>query len=479
MNVEQLYKDALEHERAGRAADAERLYRQVLAINPEHSGALNGIGVIAMTAGHFKEAAEILKIALRLNPREASYHGNLGMALANLGDYPAAMASYRQALALRPDYPEALNNFAAAHLDLFQFEEAIVLLQKAVKLRANFGEAYNNLGNALREKGRVEQAIEAFRQAAALRPNTPKIIWNLAWALLLTGDFQQGLAAYESRWNIPEIHMHREFKEPLWDGSPLAGKHILLHEEQGLGDTIQFIRYVPLVKARGGDVTVGVQPALRRLLTGQCGIDRILTAGGSIPAFAVHAPFMSLPRLMGTTQYTVPADMPYLRAEPALSAQWKARLANYPGLKVGVVWAGSAHHTRDKTRSIRLEAFAPLAQAKNVTWISLQKGDQATQPRPPGLELLDWTQELDDFADTAGLIDNLDLVIAVDTAVAHLAGAMGKKTWVLIPFAPDWRWMTRRNNTPWYPTMRLFRQPRPGDWKTAIEQIARELQSFK
>jgi len=479
MNVEQFYKEGLEHERAGRAADAERLYRQVLAINPGHTGALNGIGVVAMTNGHFKEAADLLKIAVQINPRDASSHGNLGMAQANLGDYPAAMASYRQALKLKPDYPEAMNNLAAAHLDLFQFEEAIVLLQKAVKLRPNFGEAFNNLGNALREKGRVEQAIDAFRQAAALRPNVPKITWNLAWALLLTGDFQQGLAAYESRWNIPEIHMHREFKEPLWDGSPLVGKHILLHEEQGLGDTLQLIRYVPLVKARGGVVTVGVQPPLRRLLTGQCGIDNILVAGGSVPAFATHAPFMSLPRLLGTTQYTVPAEVPYIRSEAPLSTQWKARLAQYAGLKVGLVWAGSPHHTRDKTRSIRLEAFAPLAKVKNVTWISLQKGDQATQPRPAGLELLDWTQELNDFADTAALMDNLDLVIAVDTAVAHLAGAMGKKTWVLIPFAPDWRWMIRRNNTPWYPTMRLFRQPRPGDWKTAIEQIARELESVK
>ena len=268
-----------------------------------------------------------------------------------------------------------------------------------------------------------------------------------------------------------------EFAQPPWDGSELNGKTVLLHAEQGLGDSIQFVRYVPMVRDRGGKVVLQCQPALSRLFTGLPGIDRVIKNGDPIPRFDAHCPLLSLPRAFGTTLDSIPASVPYLTADPAAALDWAKRLADRPGKKVGIVWAGRAGYVGDRTRSLSLTTLAPLACASGITWYSLQKGYAAAQisDAPQGMELIDRTAELNDFADTAALIANLDLVISVDTAVAHLAGAMGKSVWTLLPYAPDWRWLLNRDDSPWYPTMRLFRQQRPGDWGEVIQRIAESL----
>ena len=330
----------------------------------------------------------------------------------------------------------------------------------------------NNLGNVHQKSPRRGAGDRLYRRALELRPGEPEVRVALASTFLLSGDFAQGFPLYEARWETPAGRaMARTFAQPLWDGSPLAGRRILLHAEQGLGDTIQFIRYVPLVKEMGGVVSVLCPPELRRLLTGQLGIEQIVTDLNALPAFDVHCPILSLPRVLRTTLHSIPARVPYLTVDPTMSRAWQQRLDAAPkGLKVGLVWAGSPKHRKDHQRSIPPEELAPLAAVGGVRFISLQKGD-ASSTRI-GLNLVDWTAELTDLADTAALIANLDLVICVDTAVAHPAGACrAAPVWLLLPFAPDWRWMWDRADSPWYPTMRLFRQSSPGNWAGVIAGV--------
>jgi Tfp pilus assembly protein PilF len=429
---------------AGQSDEAESLYRQALALQPQHLAALSGLSEARVLGGDSAEALALIQRALQLHPREALGHAQLGAVLSSMSRIDDAIAAYRQALSLRPIFPAV----------------------------------WNNLGDLLREKGRIPEAIIALRQAFEQGPTIAKARWNLAWALLLSGDFANGWKFFESRWNIPEIRMHRELKAPLWDGSPLNGRRLLLHAEQGWGDTIQFARYFPIVQSRGGDAKLLCQPELRRLLAHNFGNEAVAPEDQPPPMHDLQFPLMSLPGLLGTTLQRIPADVPYLRAEPDGMAHWAKELSPHElGLKVGLAWAGRPSHTRDRTRSIPLKHFAPLAAIKNARWISLQKGEAARQPPPAGMPLVDLTDRLTDFADTAALIANLDLVICVDTAAAHLAGAMGKPVWVLIPFAPDWRWLMHRERSPWYPTMRLFRQQRPDDWDRAIAQVAKELRN--
>ena len=292
------------------------------------------------------------------------------------------------------------------------------------------------------------------------------------------GRFEQGWPGYEWRWKCKEFGSLPPFQPPLWDGSSLDGRTILVHAEQGLGDTLQFIRYVPSLHQRGGRVILMCQPPLVRLLTRSPGIERLLAHGDPVPEFDVHTPLLSLPRLLGTTLESVPADVPYLEAEPQLVEAWRHRLGSYPGFKVGIVWQGNPKFRLDRLRSIPLAQFAPLARVPGVHLFSLQKGPGAEQLAAvtDRFPVTDLGRRLDDFMDTAAVLKNLDLVISVDTAIAHLAGALGIPVWVALPFAPDWRWLMGREDSPWYPTMRLFRQTRPGQWEDVFHHIAEALQ---
>jgi len=469
-------------------------YRQAIALKPDFSEAHANLGHALRDRGHLDEAIAACRRAITLRPDFPEAHNNLGNALKDQGQLGEAIAAFRQAITLRPDFPEAHSNLGIALKAHGQTDQAIAAYRQAIALKPDFPEGHCNLGIALLEKGQLHEAIAACRRAIALKPHLPEAHFNLALALLAQGDLLPGWQEFEWRWLVKDKGSpQRNFTPPQWDGGSLNGRTILLHAEQGFGDTLQFIRYAPLVTRRGGRVVVECQPELATLLAGVAGLAQIVTNGESLPAFDLHCPLMSLPLAFGTRLETIPADIPYLRADAHKAARWRERLArenSSPGepepLKVGLLWAGASrphqpHANRiDRRRSMALRQFAPLAEVAGVVFVSLQKGGRAEQALTPpaGLRLLDWSAELQDFADTAALVECLDLVISVDTSVAHLAGALGKPVWMLNRSDTCWRWQLDRTDSPWYPTMRLFRQSQPGDWDTVIQRMALALQRF-
>jgi len=450
-------------------------YRQALSLKPNFPQAMVNLGNALRRAGRLDDAITTYRQALELQPRDADICNTLADTLRESGRVEESLAPFRQVLALKPGHADAFNNLGSALLEQGCVDEAIAELRQALKIRPEYAEAFNNLGTALQEQGCWDEAMDAFRQACALKKDYPEPRWNLALALLLRGNFMEGWAAYEARFELKERSNIAMPTGPRWDGGDLAGRTILLTAEQGLGDTIQFVRYAHHVVAKGGRVVLQCQPPLRRLLDGQCGVEQVVSNDKSIPHCELSFPLLSLPGLLGTTLESIPATVPYLTADPALVANWRSRLAAQTGeIKVGLNWAGNAMPPINRKRSLPLRALAPLGDIGGVRFYSLQKGDAAAEAKSPpaNLPLVDWTQDISDFADTAALIGGLDLIITCDTSVAHLAGALGKPTWVLLPFAPDWRWLLDRADSPWYPTMRLFRQPRRGDWQTLLEQVA-------
>jgi hypothetical protein len=346
--------------------------------------------------------------------------------------------------------------------------------------------AYSNLGTALTSLGRLDEAVDAYRRALKIAPAHALIHHSLGAALLLKGDFHNGWPEMEWRWKAGAVGPFRpaDFAQPMWDGSDPRGRRILLYAEQGFGDTIHFSRYIPLVAARGASLVVLCPKELTRLFqssfpgSGIALIDDPLQVGH----FDLQCPLMSLPLIFKTDLQTIPRTIPYLRADPALVNQWRERMKTESNVRVGLAWTGRSTHPNDRNRSIPAADLAPLAEGRQVDFFNLQLPTaiaQQAQQWIPQLQLIDQTDDIKDFADTAAIIENLDLVIAVDTAVAHLAGAMGKPVWMLLPFAPDWRWMLGRNDSPWYPTMRLFRQTTQGDWPAPIAEVVRALRSFK
>jgi len=316
-----------------------------------------------------------------------------------------------------------------------------------------------------------------YRNVLARNPDDPQAHWSLALIHLSRGEFEQGWHHYEWRWRVKELRMRRRTEAPQWDGGPLDGRTILLHNEQGFGDTIQFVRYLPEVIRRGGKIILACQRELFSLLESMPQIHQCVPNDQPAPAHDVCCPLLGLPGLFKTRLDNIPADIPYLKADPARSARWRDRLPHDGRKKIGLVWAGRPAHPNDLNRSVTLQSLAPLAEVAHAHFISLQTGQAARQTSSAPMPLTNWSDELTDFAETAALIANLDQVICVDTAVAHLAGAMGKPVWVLLPFISDWRWMVGRHDSPWYPTMRLFRQQRVGDWQSPIARLAQELQS--
>jgi tetratricopeptide (TPR) repeat protein len=498
---------------AGRLADAEKGCRQVLDAEPCHAEALHLLGVLAHQAGQNDVAAERLVLATRLCPDNAGFHYNLGVARQMLGRLDEAVASYREALRLQPAHADAHHNLGFAQSRQGNLHEAESHYRAAVRLKPNHCEAHHNLALLLRQEGRLPEAVAHFREAVRVRPDYVQAWHNLGLTLvglgqvedglacyervlqlrpdeaetrfcrslvcLLREDFARGWAEYEWRWRsklAPPVRHH----QPAWDGSALAGRTVLLHAEQGLGDTLQFIRYAALVKQRGGMVVVECQPALVPLLRGCPGIDRLVAAGEALPPIDVQVPLLSLPRIFDTTRDTIPAAVPYIFADLGLVECWRRDLGGLRAFKVGIAWQGSPTHLWDRQRSIPLEKFATLAQVPGVRLISLQHGHgreqaKAVADRFAVLDCCDREDSGPDFADTAAVVKNLDLVITCDTSLAHLAGALGVPVWVALSHAPDWRWQLNRGDSPWYPTMRLFRQARPGDWDGVFLRMAQEL----
>jgi len=647
VTVAQAFDLAVEHHKAGRLAEAEAIYRQILAVQPNHSDALHLLGMIGNRFGHHELAVKCIQRALVLDPNNAAAHSNLGEVYRLTGRFDEAMASYRRAIAINPNLPEAHSNLGIILRDQGQFEEALAMCRRALALKPDFAEAHNNLGNTLQDKGQLEEAVAAFRRALELNPEYAEAHTNLGNALqelqrpdeavaayhralelqpnsaeshnnlgaalvkkgqlddavaavrralelkpdyagayynlgivlrlqgqfdeaiaayhralalkpddaevhndlgvvlaesgqldaaaascrraveldpdstkacnnlghvltdlgqfdaafamfrqalqltpnfadstfgeallrLLRGDFEQGWPLYEVRWEVYRSEK-RDFSQPMWDGASIAGRRLLIHAEQGLGDSIQFIRYAALADARGAQVVVECSRSVVELFRGVKGVAEAVTKGDPLPPFDLHVPMLSQPLVFQTRRETIPREVPYLFANPDRAAIWKDRLGgDRSRLRVGLAWAGNPQHRRMRIRDVSFELLRPLWRLEGIDFFSLQIGPAAEKIRQlvDVAAINDHTEHIQTFADTAALMLELDLIISVDTAVAHLAGALGRPVWTLLPFVPDWRWGLEGDQTPWYPTMRLFRQPSPGDWDSVLRRVADEL----
>jgi tetratricopeptide (TPR) repeat protein len=468
----------------GQADQAIDEYRQAGALRSNFLAAEQNLGLALSKKGCHSEALTAFARVVALTPADSGAHTNLGHALRETGHIDAAIGAYRQAIAIDPNSPLAYSNLAATLWKIGQYQEALADITKAIALRPTFVEAYINLGFIMNGLGRFDESIDAFRHALTIT-DSPLAHFNLGFGLLLRGELEPGWREYEWRTQCPEVNpTMRQVPGPAWDGSDLSGKTILLLDEQGLGDAIQFIRYVRLVaERRPARIILECQSPLARLLRTTQNVEQVISRGQTPPAYDVHCSLLSLPLVFNTTLETIPTSTAYLQAEEQLAGDWQisldAEITKIPGaakaIKVGLVWGGNTKPNPDRT--VGLAALAPLAAVPGVVFVSLQKGPHAQEAKnpPPGMRLIDLTDKISDFVDTAALINGLDLVITIDTSVAHLAGAMGKPLWILVPFSPDWRWLRDRKDCPWYPSARLFRQSALGDWPSAINNLAEEL----
>ena len=512
-SLNQTLGEAVAHHQRGNLADAERLYRTVLQADKGNFDALHLLGIIHTQRGNFAEAVKFLTDAAKRNPASADAHSNLGNALMeakrheeaiasygkaislrpgfaeahnNLGNalntvqrHEQAIASCRRALAIKPDLAEAHHNIGLAHYGLDRHEEVVASYRSALAIKPNDIETLNNLGLALSDLNRLPEAIDVFEKALALKPDFAQARWNRGLARLTMGDLANGWEDYEWRWQANVTAPMQDFPQPLWLGDgDLAGKTILLHADQGLGDTLQLVRYAPLVKARGARrVVLQVLPALKELMASAKAVDHVVARGEPLPDFDCHCPLSSLPRGFGTRLNNIPAEVPYLQPAADRTAKWRTLLAGIDGPRIGLTWAGNRTNRKLRHRSITLKRLLPIIATPGVRFVTLQK-EVPDEDRDTFADLRDVVHlgdKLDDFADTAAAVTMLDLMISIDTSMVHLAGALGKPVWVLMPFTQDWRWLLDREDSPWYPSARLFRQPRVGDWDSPIERVRAEL----
>jgi len=503
---------AQQHQAGGRIQEAQALLRRIAEAKPADPRLLHRIALQALQLNLPGVALPALEQAAHLAPLDAMVQSHLGELLRRLGRVEEAIAAGERAVALAPDRPDCLLNLTAALLDRREAARALPLLEKVRALKPGLPAALSNLGNAHRILGQLPAAIEASRAALAIDPNLAETHSNLALSLrdlgdragarhhlrealrlqpshgnarstlamldLLEGDFAAGWPGYEYRWASNEMRP-RQLPMPAWQGEPLAGRHLFVHAEQGHGDTIHMARYLPLLVQRGARVTCEAQPALLGLLRQSLPGIAFVARGTAPPGADLQVPLLSLPHRFATTLESIPAAVPYLSVTAETLAGWRRRLDELSPakeLRVGVVWGGSKSHRGDFLRSLTPGDLAPLAALKGVTCFSLQFGERAGEAAAwPGGRLVDLAGELGDFAHTAGALAALDHIVTIDTATAHLAGALGLDASLLLSAVPDWRWLLGRDDSPWYPTLRLYRQPSPGDWPAAVAAAALQL----
>ncbi len=415
------------------------MYRRALSTDPNNHAALHLLGVVLHQNKRSAEGAQLIQRAIAIQPNVPSYYNNLGEALRELDRCEEAINCYKRAIALKPEYPEA----------------------------------YNNLGGEFGRLARMTESVACLRKCIQLQPNDADAHWNLSVALLLMGEWNEGWNEFEWRLRRRESP-GKVFPQPLWAGQPLMGKTLLLWSEQGFGDMIHFFRYVAEARRSGAKIIVEVQPALVNLLRSQNMADGVYASGDRLPAFDVHCALMSVPRVLKTTLQTVQVQVPYIRASANRSIYWKNRLGNDGTRKIGIAWAGRPEHPNDRRRSIAPDLLGVLGNIPGVTFVTVQPRPTHV-PVPIGIPLLDLGPELTDFSETAALMSQLDLLISVDTSVVHLAGAMGKPALLLLPFSPDWRWLMWRSDSPWYPSVRLIRQRKLGDWSSVLGEVVQIL----
>ena len=518
-----MFNQAVLLHQQGQLTQAQTLYEDVLKSLPRDFNSLHLLGVVAYQTHKHERAVELIAKAIEINPDMAEPYSNIGLALRALERLDEALASYDKALAIKPDYTEAYNNRGNVLKDLNRQDDALVSYDKALALKPNYADAYFNRGNALLDLKRLDEALACYDKALALKPDYADVLtnrgtvlkdlkrldaaiadydraiaikpdfagayWNKSLALLVVGDFAKGWELYEWRWLKGKTPPTQRYAaQPLWLGvESLKDKTILLHSEQGFGDTIQFCRYAKLVAQLGATVLLEVQPALLKLLSGLEGVSQVVTEGETLPPFDYHCPLMSLPLAFRTTIGTIPADIPYLKADPGKAAYWHTKLGVHDKPRVGLVWSGGFRPYQpeiwavNERRNISLELISRI-NLPGIDFYSLQKGEPAESELVrrklevwPESSLFNFTQELHDFSDTAALVENLDLVICVDTSMAHLAAAMGKPVWILNRFDSCWRWLLDRDDSPWYPTAKLYRQQRMGDWESVLDRVKTDL----
>jgi len=463
-----------------RYAEALASYERVLVIEPCNADALYNCGNALHYLGRNEEALASYDSALAIKPDHVEALNNRGVVLQALKRNEEALASYERALMIAPGHAGALYNCGNVLRELSRHEEALASYARVLLIRPDNAEVLNNRGNTLRALNRLEEALASYDRALFIEPGYADARWNESLCRLLIGDFDLGWRNYEWRWKTSELrNFHRNFTQPLWLGKEsLSDKTILLHAEQGLGDTLQFCRYVRQVNALGAKVVLEVQPPLKSLLSGLSGIASIIGKGEALPAFDYHCPLLSLPLAFDTDSASIPSTHRYVTSDAKRVAIWQEKLGVKTKPRVGLVWSGSATHKNDRNRSIPFVDFVELVSRK-ASFYALQKEVRDADMLLAGRTGVTFVgDELDDFADTAALIELMDIVITVDTSVAHLAAAMGKAVWILLSFNPDWRWLLDREDSPWYPTARLFRQSAIGDWGSVIERVKVELQSL-
>ena len=460
----------------GRLEDVVECQKQSIARDPQYTAAYFNLGNAYRDLSQPEAAIEALQTAVAQKPDFPQAYNNLGLAQHDAGRFEDALACYDKALTSKPDYTDAYLNMGNALRELGRPDAAAVSFQKAIVLDHDLFEAHNNLGNVLMEQDQLEAAAASYATAIGLKPDDPGAHKNLGIISLLQGDFETGWPEYSwRRLEDDPVFKVRNYKPPFWDGEDLTGKTIFVYPEQGLGDIIQFVRYLPMLRQRGGRVAFDIPLPMARLMWDLDGIDVSLKDGDTLPPFDYHIPLLELPKLLGTTLDTIPAAKAYLHADKNLVEAWGERLGPKEEFRIGLVWGGSPDHLNERNRSIEPELFRPLVETPGVSALSLLGGRDGEAGRVFGDVVTDLAPDLGDFADTAAAITNMDLVISVDTAVAHLAGALGTMVWTLLPFNSDWRWMLGRDDSPWYPSMRLFRQEKREDWEGVIERVAAEL----
>jgi tetratricopeptide (TPR) repeat protein len=499
---------------SGKAGAALRLLEAALKINPTSPEAMSNLGMTLSALSRHVEGLAMIDKALEVAPRAVETLNNRGNVLLKLKRPADALSAFEQALAIEPRYVGARLNRGTALAELGRFEEALAIYDGALAAMPRHAETHVNRGNALSSLGRSAEAVAAFERALAIRPDYVGALvgrggalqalnrhreaiadfdraaaldksnadarHNAGLARLTLGDYLRGFEDYEWRWRRTGMPPPRSLGRPLWLGEyPLARKTILLHAEQGLGDCIQFVRYAPLLARGGAKIVLEVPAALTKLLARVEGVTTVVARGEALPAFDVHCPLASLPRALRTEPSSIPAGTPYLAPRAERIAAWRARIDPLPIPRIAIAWAGNAAHPNDLNRSIALNQLAPLL-AKKASFVSVQRDLRAADAEAlAGVpSLIDVSGELADFGDTAAVLALVDLVITVDTSVAHLAGALGRPTWIIVPFSPDWRWMLDREDSPWYPTARLFRQSAPGDWTSVVARVREALTTF-
>lgn len=502
--------------------EALAAYRNVLAADPACADALHLAGLVVCQLGDLESGIALVRRAIELNPSSLTYYGNLANLLEKAGRLPEAIASLehtsrvpgatpavnvrlselhlrlaeqtfgarqfreaeascRRALELLPDNADARIRLAAALTAQDNFADALEQLERAAGEAPQDPSVHSLRGVALLSTGELTQAVAAFRRAVRLQPDFAPAHYNLGVARLLLGQLRAGWREYETRGANTSFQGRRgETSQPVWRGQRLHGKRILLQAEQGYGDAMQFVRYAPFVAARGGQVILECLPALRGLLSTVQGVSEIVTTEEPLPPFDLRAPLMSLPRLFDTRLGTIPARVPYLTANSARTRHWRRKLGSYSGVRVALAWRGNAANVHNARRSLTTDLLAELANLANVHFFLLERREPGESPIsiPPGLALTNLEPELTDFAETAAIVECMDLTISVDTALAHLAGALGRPVWLLLPNVPDWRWLLDRADSPWYPTARLFRQPERDAWSPVLAQVRAALHTM-